>query len=148
MRGMATVRVSTELPLPAAAAFELAQKPALFAYVVRGLFRVTGLPAVNDFAAGDELSGRIWWLGVIPSWRHHLRLVSVRPYELYTNERGGPVRVWNHRLTFEPLGDERCRYTDEIELDAGWQTPGVWLFAQLSFRYRQRRWRALARVLA
>lgn len=145
---MAIARISTELPLPAETAFALAQKPATFSYVVRGLFRVSGLPERADFGEGDELSGRIWWLGAIPSWRHHLRLVHVGPNELYTNERGGPVRVWNHRLTFTPLGDARCRYTDEIELDAGWQTPFVWLFAQLAFRYRQRRWRALARVLA
>ncbi len=145
---MATVRVSTELPIPAETAFDLAQKPALFLYVVRGLFRVTGLPERQEFGEGDELSARIWWFGVIPAWRHHLKLVRIAPYELYTNERGGPVRVWNHRLTFEPLAGGGCRYTDEVELDAGLQTPGVWLFAQLAFRYRQRRWRALARILA
>jgi len=36
-------------------------------------------------------------------------------------------------------------YTDEIEIQAGWLTPGIWLFAQLFYRHRQRRWKALLR---
>lgn len=149
---MATVRVSTDLPLAAEAACELAQKPALFAFVVRPVFRVTGLPDERFQRAagpGDELSARLWWFGLVPAWRHHLRIVAIEPRELSTNERGGLLRSWNHRLTFTPGDDpQRCRYTDEVTLDAGPLTPLVWLFAQGLFRWRQARWRALARVLA
>lgn len=147
---MAIVRISTDLPLSAAAAFALAQKPALFQFVVRPVLRVSGLPRERFAAAvpGDELNVRMWWFGVLPGWRHRLRIVSAEPYELYTNERGGLLRSWNHRLTFAPRGDDGCRYTDEVTLDAGPATPLVWVFAQLLFRWRQARWRALARVLA
>lgn len=148
---MATVRISTDLPLAAEAACELAQKPALFAFVVRPVFRVSGLPDerfARAAAPGDELSARLWWLGLLPAWRHHLRIVSIAPHELFTNERGGLLRSWNHRLTFEPRGDDACRYTDEVTLDAGPLTPLVQLFAQALFRWRQARWRALARVIA
>lgn len=148
---MAVVRVSTDLPLAAERACELARKPALFSFVVRPVLRIGGLPsgeAAATFGPGDELSGRLWWFGVLPGWRHTLRIVTLDPQELFTNERGGLVRTWNHRLTFEPRGAAACRYTDEITLDAGPLTPAVWLFAQLMFRWRQARWRALARVLA
>ncbi|ADB53287.1 SRPBCC family protein [Conexibacter woesei] len=147
---MRSVRVTTDLPLAAEAACELAQKPALFAYVVRPIFAARDLPdRFDDVSAGTETAARLWWLGVLPSWRHHLRVVEIGSRGLYTNERGGLVRAWNHRLTFEPLPDGGgCRYTDEVQLDAGPVTPLVWLFAQLLFRYRQARWRGLARVLA
>lgn len=149
---MAVIRVSTDLPLAAERACALARRPALFAFVVKPVFRVTGLPSDRDFelsaAPGDELSARLWWFGVVPAWRHHLRIVALEPRELFTNERGGLLRSWNHRLTFEPRGDAACRYTDEVTLDAGPATPLVRLFAHGLFRWRQARWRALARVIA
>lgn len=147
---MAVVRISTDLPLAAEAACALARKPELFLFVVRPVFRATGLPR-GDFAAaapGLELSARLWWLGVLPAWRHHLRVVAIEPRELRTQERGGVVKRWDHRLTFEPRGERACRYTDEVTLDAGPATPLVRLFAAALFRWRQARWRALARVIA
>lgn len=146
---MPTIRVSTDLPLTAESACALAQQPALFAHVTRPLFSSHGLPDSFDGAvAGEEVVVRLWWLGAIPSWRHHLRVVEVGERELLTSEHGGPVRRWDHRLTFAPLpGGRGCRYTDEVALDAGPATPLVWLFAHVMYRYRQSRWRALARVI-
>jgi ligand-binding SRPBCC domain-containing protein len=67
--------------------------------------------------------------------------------ELYTNERSGPVRVWNHRLTFEPT-DGGSRYTDEIEIERGPLGLPTAAFIAIFFRYRQWRWRRLTRVIA
>ncbi|MBB4661948.1 hypothetical protein [Conexibacter arvalis] len=169
---MPVVSVSTDLPLPAERACELAARPALFAFVVRPFLRVGGLPerfpeppaaapdapAAAEAAAppaaaalarsGEAVGGRLWWLGVVPAWTHRLRVVSATATELRTEEGGGPVRRWAHTLVFEPRGASACRYTDRVELDAGLLTPLVWCFAQLLFRWRQARWRALARVIA
>ena len=97
---------------------------------------------------GDELSGRVCFLGVLPAWTHTLRLVRVAPLELASEEHGGPVSAWNHRLLFEPTGERSCRYTDRVEVRAGLLTPAVALFAMFIYRYRQARWRRLARVIA
>src|SRR4051794_20401855 len=99
---MVTVRRTTALPISAPAAFALAQKAATFTYIARGVMRVPALDAVPDgFAApGAQASGRLWWLGVLPSWTHHLRVVAIGNGELRTAEHGGPLRTWNHRLTF------------------------------------------------
>jgi hypothetical protein len=147
---MITVRRTTALPISAETAFDLAQRPATFAYVVRGILRVPALAAVPEGFAqpGVEASGRMWWLGVVPSWTHHLRIVSLAPGEIQTAERGGPIRTWNHRLTFVPTSPTTCEYTDAIEIDAGILTPGVRLFAVALFALRQARWRQLAAVLA
>jgi hypothetical protein len=68
--------------------------------------------------------------------------------EVRTEESGGPLRTWRHRLTAEPVDDRSCRYADEVELDAGRLTPATAAVVRLFYRYRQHRWKALCRVLA
>ena len=88
---------------------------------------------------------------MLPAWSHEIHVVRVAEAEreIFTNERGGPGRSWNHRIEITPVAGDagRCRYSDEIEVRAGALTPLVWLYAQLFYRYRQRRWRRLARSL-
>lgn len=147
---MVTVRRTTSLPIGADAAFALALKPATFAYVARGVMRVPALASVpSDLAApGVQAGGRLWWLGVIPAWTHHLRVVEIGDGVIQTAERGGPVRVWNHRLTFTPTSATSCDYTDEVLIDAGPLTLPTALFARAFFALRQARWRRLAAVLS
>jgi hypothetical protein len=145
---MTTVRLSTDLPIPADVAFTLAQKAELFKFVVSPIIRVPRLGMPDRIEPGAEGSARLWWLGVIPTWRHYIRLVRVGDNEIYTNEHGGPVRTWNHRLTFEPLTPTSCRYTDEIETDPGLHGLATRVFIHLIFRFRHRRWRTLGRILA
>jgi len=59
--------------------------------------------------------------------------------ELLSRESGGPVRCWNHRIAIGPDGENTCRYTDEIAIEAGVLTPLVWAYAHLFYRYRQMR---------
>ena len=148
---MVTVRRTTALPISAEVAFALAQKPATFAFVARGVMRVPALAAVpGGFAtAGATVSGRLWWLGVVPAWTHHLRVVAVdAPRELRTAEHGGPLRAWQHTLSFAATSPTTCDYTDAITLDAGPLTPAVRLFTTAFFALRQARWRRLAAVLS
>jgi hypothetical protein len=109
MRRVPVMRISTELPIAAETAFELAQKPELFKFVVAPILRVPRLKLPDRLEPGTEGSARLWWLGVVPTWTHHLRLVHLGENEIYTNEYGGPVHTWNHRLTFEPLSPSSCR---------------------------------------
>ena len=51
---------------------------------------------------------------------------------------------WDHRVREPPLGEGRCRYFDEVEIEAGPLTAVVWLFARWFYRHRQRRWQAVA----
>jgi ligand-binding SRPBCC domain-containing protein len=142
-----TVTVSTDLSIAAERACELAQKPALLTHVLWPWVTVTPRTPLPDMVAeGDEISIRIRFLGLLPGWTHTLRIERLGPREIASREHGGPVRAWNHRLTFEPMSSTSCRYTDTVEVRAGLATPLVVLFAHLIYRYRQRRWRALARV--
>jgi ligand-binding SRPBCC domain-containing protein len=144
------VRVSTVLDASPEAAWRAVKRPETLAHVTRGLlgFRPKGgMP--EDWGAGTVVRARLFFFGVLPAWTHEIRVVRVddAAREIYTNERGGPVRGWNHRITIGPAGPSRALYTDEIEVRAGPLTPLVWLYAQLFYRYRQARWRRLARRL-
>lgn len=144
------VRVSTELDISADLAWETVKKPETFLYVVRGVLGVRQLDEVpEDWGEGLTVRVRLYFFHVIPAWKHEIRIVRLdeAAREIYTNERGGGVRRWNHLLKFESLSEQRCRYTDEIEIGAGPLTPFVWLFAHAMFRYRHIRWRRLARRL-
>ncbi|VFA96500.1 SRPBCC family protein [Nocardia cyriacigeorgica] len=145
---MSTVSVSTELPISVEHAWRLAQKPEMLEYVLAPIIRMTGPGLPARLEAGVSGTARMWMFGVIPAWKHHITVVRLEPTETYTNEHGGPIRVWNHRLTFTPLGDNRCRYTDEIEIEDGWRAFGLRQFVAFLFRHRQRRWRQFTRIIA
>lgn len=147
MDGMSKVTLTTELPIPVATASSLARKPEMMKHVLRPVLRVYRLDVPEPIEVGTQGSARFWWFGVIPAWTHHLTITRLAPTEIYTNEHGGPVHTWNHRLTFEPIDERRCRYTDEIETDDGWRGLLTRVFVRLMFRHRHRRWRSLAQIL-
>lgn len=148
---MSSVTVTTELPLSARRARELAAVPEVMQFVLAPVLAFSMQEAPPPDVAmtqGFRASGRVRWFGVIPSWVHEIEVVRLDDLEIYTNERGGPVKVWNHRLTFTPLSATSCRYTDELEVEDGLHGVVVRLFVRLMFRHRHRRWRLLAAVLA
>ncbi len=145
---MAKVKLSTELPLPAEEAAALARKPELMRFVLSPVLQARDIDIPETIEVGTHAAGRFWWFGVIPGWTHHITVRRLEPMEIYTNEHGGPVKVWNHRLTFEPIDDHRCRYTDEIEVEDGLRGAPTRAFIRLMFAHRHRRWRRLAAILA
>jgi hypothetical protein len=143
------VSVSTELSIRADCAFELAQRTAMVQHVLWPWLTITPTTQVPErIAVGDEIVLHLRWLGFVRGWTHHIRIERLTSHEVVSNEYGGPITTWNHRLTFTPTSPTSCRYTDAVEIRAiGPLTPLAVLFAAAMYRYRQARWRALARVL-
>lgn len=141
--------IAADLDVAAETVWAAVKRVDTFLYVTRGALGLSvtgGLPV--EFRRGQDIRGRLLLFGVVPVWQHDLHLVRVDDArrELYSNECGGPLRAWNHRITVEPTGADRCRYTDVVEIDAGLLTPLVWVVAQGFFRYRQSRLRRLLRA--
>ncbi len=139
------VKLHTPLELSAETACRMAQRPNVFRHVIWPMLRVGATP--ERIAKDQEVSARLYFLGFLPAWRHHVRLASIEPHELRSIEHGGLVKAWNHRLTFEPTSERSCIYTDEVEIHAGLATLPTVLFAHVIYRWRQRRWRRLARLI-
>lgn len=144
------LRLATALPVPAECAWELVQTSALLEHVAAPVMRFVPVEPATLPAVWSDGTYRVRPLlfGLLPLG--HQWIVIGRPavgagfHRLRDNGRGSLARRWDHLITIEPAGADGCRYTDEVEVEAGVLTPFVWLFAQLFYRHRQRRWRALA----
>jgi hypothetical protein len=121
--------------------------PALLNYVVAGLMKFQPLdpPAFPRIWSAGEYMVRLLAFHVLPvGWQ---KVVIEQPeghdtWFIRDNGRGSVARVWDHRIFIEPDAGG-TRYTDEVRIDAGILTWPVSLYAELFYRYRQRRWRKL-----
>ncbi|REK12989.1 MAG: hypothetical protein DWQ37_10205 [Planctomycetota bacterium] len=144
------LELTTSLDAPLELAWQAVKKPDTFRYVTGGLLSVSeSEPWPERWGVGESFQGRLYLLGVVPAWRHCITIVELDEtrHLIRTEEHGGPLRGWNHLLHFEAAPNGRCRYTDRVQVRAGLLTLPIWLFAQGFFRYRQFRWRKLARRL-
>lgn len=149
-RSVRTIHVETRLDAPADRVWQALQLPATFLHVSRGLLRLPALEGrIDPLTAGETGSGWLLAFGVIPTHRHTIEVLRVddATRTIDTHEHGGVVRSWDHRLHVEPLPGDPARslYSDTVTLDAGRLTPLVARGAIGLYRYRQRRWRDLAR---
>jgi hypothetical protein len=148
---MRTITVSTELEAPADVVWAAATTPHVFVHVAKGMLRFPAAERLDrPWRVGDQVEGWTLLFGVIPFSIHRLSIESIddQRRRIMSDEGGGMIRTWRHELLTTPLGDDRCDYLDRIEIDAGVMTPLVAGFAAVFYRYRQRRWRALAPLLA
>lgn len=145
-----TVRVATQLPISAGRAWELLVRKETFLHVTRGMLAIAepeGLPE-PFFVEGATVDLRVRPLS-LPPWTAHrvtFERVDASAREIQTRESGGVVTTWNHLMRVERLTPQTCRYSDTVSVFAGWLSLGVGAFVWLFYRYRQRRWRALARA--
>lgn len=81
-------------------------------------------------------------LGFIPFGTHTIRVkeFSEEKYTIYTHESNTYVPVWNHRISLSPAMNNSTLYTDEVELNAGWKTNIIFLWANCFYAHRQRKW--------
>src|SRR6266516_4776327 len=106
------VKVSTELETTPDRAWLAVKRPETLQYVTRGVlgFRPLGeLPQV--LGEGTAVRVRLFFFHVLPAWSHEIHVVRVAEAEreIFTNERGGPVRSWNHRIEITPLAGDAGR---------------------------------------
>lgn len=149
------VRLSTPLAAPPEWVAAQLQSTAVFRHITAPLVHFT--PAKGEtwpttWSPG-ELSLHMRLLGVLPMGPQTVRIsIEPAPHQgawpmLRDNGEGALMCVWDHRITLQPLPGGQTLYTDDIEVAARhlpWlMTPLSATFAQVFYRHRQRRWRAL-----
>lgn len=101
---------------------------------------------VRAWEPGATSSYRFRLFGIVPLGTHTIHVIRFGLDEgIYTHEGNECVPTWNHEITLADLPDGRCRYTDNVEIVAGWKTPFVWLWAKAFYAHRQRAWVRLLR---
>jgi hypothetical protein len=146
------VFVESILPCSADLAWAAVQTSALLMEVAAPV--VTFRPVVGEtlperWPAGQSVRCRMYLFGLIPLGTQvvHLERIDPAAREIQSRESTALVARWDHLVRIRPAADGRCRYSDEVEIEAGWRTPLVWLFALAFYRHRQWRWRRVARRL-
>lgn len=101
----------------------------------------------GEWQVGVPYPLKLYFLKFIPLGRHTIQLLKIdkETNTIVSQESGRLARVWNHTISFHEVAPGVLSYTDEIEIRASWLTPVIWLFAQLFYRHRQRRWKVLLR---
>ena len=146
------VHVESLLPCDAELAWAEVQKCALLREVAwpMVIFRpATGETLPERWIAGMTVRCRSYLFGLIPLGTRTLffKRVDAQFMEIDTREHDRLVRRWDHLIRARPAAGGQCKYTDEIEINAGLLTPVVWMFAYCFYKHRQRRWQKVARRL-
>ena len=144
-----TVELSTVLSASPDRVWEEVNRPALLCHVSGPLLTFEPLTpaAFPERWAEQEYTVLLRLFGIVPvGWQ--VIGIEQKPPEgalrrLRDNGRSRLIQRWDHLITVEPEGPEHTRYTDRIEIDAGWLTPLIWAFARALYAHRQRRWRRL-----
>ncbi len=101
--------------------------------------------AATIWTVGSKSSWRLRLFGFIPFGTHTIRIVRFAPGRISSQEGNEHVPVWNHDILLVPIDENHTEYTDRVEIQAGWKTVFVWLWAKAFYAHRQRKWIRLLR---
>lgn len=142
------ITVTISLPAGVESVWRRMQDVETLRKIARPLVRF--VPSGDDPAVwreGGVFRFRLYLFGFIPVGVHTIcvRKMDDSAYEAETEEFDALAEVWNHRITMRALAGGRTRYTDAVDLYAGFFTrPASW-FTLLFYKHRQRRWKKLLR---
>jgi hypothetical protein len=144
---MKTVTISTYLDAAPEVVRKHVMTPALLLYVVAGAMRFRPVQPRTFPPIWQPGNYRVsmWALHIIPIGWQNVKIELPGPTDEWwvrDNGSGSLARIWDHRIFIEPEGSG-TRYIDQVSVDAGILSWVVWVYAQLFYRYRQRRWRKL-----
>lgn len=142
------VDISTELDCPIDEAITHAMTTRLLRFVSYPLVHFT---PIEPRAWPDTWTEGTYWvgmriLGFLPFGKQAIVISypeSAAGFLLRDNGYSSLVEVWDHTILISTTNG-RTRYRDTVTIQAGLFTLPVWLFAQVFYRHRQRRWRLLA----
>ncbi len=147
------VHVQSILDCPPEKVWDEVQTSAVFLKIIRPLAKVVPVDPPTfppRWQEGATLRCKTYLFGLIPLGTHTLHLERIDPEarEIQSREHDPLIDKWDHLVRVQATDDGRSLYSDEIEIQAGFLTVLVWLFASWFYRHRQRKWRRIAKKLA
>jgi hypothetical protein len=146
------VDVASQLDCSAVKAWNEVQKSSLLLRVIWPLARLVPVSPASfpdRWSEGLTIACKVFVFGLVPIGVRTLRFEKIDKdnYEIRIREHDPLVRRWDHLISIKPHGENRSIYRDVIDIDAGGLTFLVWAWTSWFYRHRQRRWRALAKML-
>lgn len=136
------ILVTTLLPADSAVIFRKLQEIDTLRYICAPMAKFTPLDDRQIWAAGARFRFNLSVMGI----KFGVHTIDVLAFDtdcISTQESNKHVPVWNHIITLEQKSGERTKYTDMVEIRAGWKTVFIWLWGQVFYRHRQRKWRKM-----
>ena len=93
--------------------------------------------------ASSSYRFKLW--GFIPFGVHMINIERFDIDMIQSREGNNFVPVWNHKICLKDVNGN-TEYTDEVDIDAGWKTLFVWLWAKSFYSHRQRKWLKLLKL--
>ena len=135
------VRKSSVFPAPRDVVFEKLQKLETLQTIAKPYATFEPVGSVDPvWTAGSSSDYRFRLFGVIPFGTHTIHILLFDPEGISSKEGNEHVPVWNHDITLYPLDEYHTVYTDRVEIQAGWKTVFVWMWAEAFYAHRQRKW--------
>lgn len=143
---MKTVTKTSIFPAPREVVFEKLQQLETLQFIAAPYATFTPVDA-NDplvWKAGACSSYRFKMWGFIPFGIHTINIEQFDIDKVRSREGNKFVPVWNHKIYLKDLNG-KTEYTDEVDIDAGWKTIFVWIWAKAFYAHRQKKWLVLLR---
>jgi hypothetical protein len=134
-----TVILHHDYPYPPRNVWTIATDFACFAEAMKGVATFEGMPETGRLSADQSFDVKVRLFGKMPPMDYHMKLVHFDDDAMtFTSlEHGGAIKRWSHTLivTASPDG---ARLTDRIEIDAGFLTFLMTLWAKFVYSKRHK----------
>jgi hypothetical protein len=136
------IHITSIFPADRETVFQKLQEIETLRYICAPLATFTPLEDCQKWQAGAVFRFDLSACGL----KFGVHTINVKKFDIdkiLTHEHNKNVPVWNHIIKLEKCGKTQTRYSDIVEVHSGWKTLFIWLWANLFYRHRQRKWREL-----
>lgn len=137
-----TVKKTSVFPAKQSDVFELLQRFDTLVYIAKPYAKFKSIDGQRELVweVGKSFSFIFKMFGLITLGLHVIKVKEFNPDKIYTNGGNPFCHIWNHLIILKETDDGETEYTDEVEIEAGWKTPFVYLWAKAFYSHRQKKW--------
>ena len=137
---MKTVCKTSVFPASRDIVFSKLQELKTLQYIAAPYATFTPTDSKNPvWTVGSTTSYRFRLFGIIPFGTHVIHIERFDMDMVMSKEQNEHVPIWNHTIYLKEQGNQ-TEYTDKVDIDAGWKTPFIYLWAKAFYAHRQRKW--------
>jgi hypothetical protein len=143
---MLTVKKSSVFPAAKDEIFRRLQKLKTLQYIAHPYATFKSVDDTEELTWQEDSAFAFHFklFALIPFGVHTIKVIQFDIEKgIYTQEGNKHVPVWNHKIILEKIDENTTKYTDIVEIQAGWKTLFVYLWANCFYAHRQRKWKRL-----
>lgn len=143
---MLTVKKSSVFPAAKDEIFRRLQKLKTLQYIAHPYATFKSVDDTEELTWQEDSAFAFHFklFALIPFGVHTIKVIQFDIEKgIYTQEGNKHVPVWNHKIILEKINENTTKYTDIVEIQAGWKTLFVYLWANCFYTHRQRKWKRL-----